>query len=198
MPSGHGTVPTPKNKNNKTFQQISRNASSISSKKISVYQPTNTNKFKQVTKNTPKSYSSTSSSATSGSKEVSQAGKKQVSTSSTSSSEYEARNVQIPSSNRMRHKKIGCNCGPCSSWNVKDVNNSEDEEEFIDTKQKCRKVIVKPSLLFKKDDEKQQIEIKTLSTTSAFLASKGSKVKDPAVLVHGYVSQFVCVKPNTE
>lgn len=166
MPSGYGiSEPVNTSKNRQRFRQVlpkSSSNSNSSSTKISFYKPSQTNKLKPEIRSSSKSCSSSDSSSTSMAKEaacISQLGKMNVSTSSsTTSSDYEVKKVCNTSSNGTKHKKVGCTCPPCLKWDVNDINN-KDNETFIDSQEKCRKVIMKPPLLFKtKEEEKEKLK----------------------------------------
>lgn len=58
------------------------------------------------------------------------------------------------------------------------------QETFTDTEGKSLKVVVRPSLLLKNGVD-EEVDIKTLSMLSSTMASKGKKVKLPALVVHG-------------
>lgn len=184
-PSGHSV--TGMNKPKKKFQRVAHTSSSnvnLSSTKRNLPKAVEIKKL-EPDKNMSKSLSGSISHSTSSSKEVAPALQFEDTTSSSINSDYNIKKVHNTYSDHSKHKKIGCTCAPCLKWDTNDINESDDEDKFVDTKDKCRKVIIKPPLLFKTDDCNQEMQIKTLASTSAFLASKGSKVKDLAILVHG-------------
>lgn len=193
FPGGHN-IATPKKKtttqiSNQRFQNTSRSStkSTNSSSTISVFKPAPLKHSKQEKSHSSKSSSTSSSSrssGSSGSKNLEISAKKDASSfSSSSSSDVDANKNVSYASGHTHKKKIGCMCPPCLEWNVKDIEN--DEEEFLDTQERIPKPIVKPALLLKQAENEDKVEIKTLSSTSTFLSAKRSKVKDPAILVHG-------------